>query len=269
MALYDVYIDESGTNPGDPVLVVGGYLIEQQRALRMDIEWRLYLAEKRLKWWHSANCIPWPPSDVCKHLSCAECEQIERYLIKLIGQRTLMGFATFANPKSVTQENSLDLYGRCLALTVTSLLEVVKNFDPLGKVAFFIEDGHDTSAKAIEFLQQQKKASPDPHLWDGGIALKSKEQTPLLQAADLLVWQSRKYMADRISGIRKPRKDFRALVTERHGFGYTFFDQYGWTIHRGMSPLEPDKARDDLIGISFGLAPPPLMLGSPRPNRPR
>lgn len=53
VALAEVFIDESGTHAGSPVMCVGGYLFRKREAREFQREWGKRLAREGLAYWHT------------------------------------------------------------------------------------------------------------------------------------------------------------------------------------------------------------------------
>jgi hypothetical protein len=88
-----------------------------------------------------------------------------------------------------------------------------------GSIKFFFEQGHDRAGAAYNYLARNIRRKSD------SLTFASKQAVPLLQAADLLAWQSSKYAKDYFypkqnggEQRRPPRKDFISLMEHRHTF---------------------------------------------------
>jgi hypothetical protein len=118
------------------------------------------------------------------------------------------------------------------------------------KVAFFIESGNNSAAKSDASLLRLKRDSVMSQHYSSH-TFTSKEDVRLLQAADLLAWQSAKFMKDKISRRRKPRRDFLELLKHPHAFHYVVFhnNQVGMSIDE--SPHIPFEPRDEYLRAMF------------------
>jgi hypothetical protein len=257
MTLFEAFFDESGTDADQQVLAVGGYMTSATHARMMDAKWRDVLRRAGIPHFHMKDCAPCPPNGVCKDLSCDQCDRLARKLMALIQRYSLFGCVAFANAKSVIKEHHLDLYGRCLFLSVTQFYKLIndrRESYESPKLQCFFERGHATAAAAARYLEGFMKHADKQELLSG-YSFQTKEDMPLLQAADFLVWQARKYLADHLSKKRKPRRDFQELVKDRHLFVWTNFDEHGWTFWVNGSPLDPDPKRDSMIEVAFSDKP--------------
>jgi hypothetical protein len=255
MAIYDVYLDESYSE-GERILAIGGYLVRVDNAKLMDAEWRAVLAEYNLPYFHMADAHGdgKKGSGVFSHLNNDQCDQVVRKMIAIIKKYVTVGFAGLTNPqKEITRGGVVDMYTACLAETVDSL-GAWMHHDPTGKVAFFFEAGHPNGLRAHKFIDEHYARGTWPAF--AGIAFKNKAELPLLQSADLLVWQATKFLADKIANKRKPRKDFIELVQERHSFGYVLLEGESITDEFTQTPHIESGKIDAFIRMMFDLAQP-------------
>jgi hypothetical protein len=83
-----------------------------------------------------------------------------------------------------------------------------------GEIAYFFEAGHKNRGRAYNHVAMQLKESA------ASLTFAQKQQVRLLQAADLLAWQTAKYAKDHFSQNRPMRKDFMSLLEHRHTLAY-------------------------------------------------
>jgi hypothetical protein len=57
MEQYEAYMDESGTNDGELVLSVSGYVINSVRARQLETRWRVMLEKYNLPFFHMVECV--------------------------------------------------------------------------------------------------------------------------------------------------------------------------------------------------------------------
>lgn len=74
------------------------------------------------------------------------------------------------------------------------------------EVSIFYEKGRKYAFKAVEVFERSK----DPRI--KSFSPISKEESGLVQAADMLTWHLAKYIKDIVDGSRNPRKDFESLL---------------------------------------------------------
>jgi hypothetical protein len=83
-----------------------------------------------------------------------------------------------------------------------------------GDIACFFEAGHHSAGRAYKRLAQRLAE------FSASVDFAEKDRLPLLQAADLLAWQTTKYVKDGIATTRKPRRDFLSLMEHPHDLVY-------------------------------------------------
>ena len=214
MALHEVYLDESYSDT-DPIFAVGGYLMRAETAKLLDGDWREVLARFRVPYFHMADiaaCNKDHCHEIYQHLGPTGCDQLAREMIGLIGKHETYGMAALTN----TRMCSADPFAYCLLECLIGLGAWLAENDPTGKVAYVFEAGHKTGPKAhqviLSGLPGTERTFQDIF---SGLTFKRKEELPLLQAADLLVWQARKFLNDFLNNARPPRKDFVTLIESR------------------------------------------------------
>jgi hypothetical protein len=79
-----------------------------------------------------------------------------------------------------------------------------------GDMAYFFETGHKNKGRAYNNLAQMIAKMP------ASLTFAEKQKVRLLQSADLLAWQTAKYVKDALGNTRPPRKDFLSLMEHRH-----------------------------------------------------
>src|SRR5690606_34747972 len=85
----------------------------------------------------------------------------------------------------------------------------------------------------------------------GSHAFVKKRNAPILQAADLLVWQGAKFMKDKISEARPIRADLKSLLEHRHVFSYVVFENSKVAVSMDESPHIENKDRDKYLKSMF------------------
>jgi len=254
LMLYAAYIDESYTDEF-PVFAVGGYLVREDKARDMDAEWRATLAKYRVPYFHMADV------NACKgifeQLGDEGCDQLAREMIGLIKKYISVGWVTVGNVQlfgSGMPDLNDDAYTYCLLQTCVGFLIWLNKNDPDSQVMYFFESGHPTCGSAWEILNTKfREAQPKGRI--GPIASDAKINQPLLQAADLVTWQVAKFVKGRIRGNPRPRRDYLALVGDRHVVQYANVKK-GTNLAASigdLSPWGPNIERDIFLRSMFGL----------------
>lgn len=222
MAIVEGYFDESGdleTAPG--IFCISGYFIAEDAARAMHREWSAVLEAHSIPYFHMVDCAPTPPSGVFAGKDVAERSEIVRKFIEIIKKYTLEGFSIFAQADTYEgPKDAPDVYSQCAASCVHALQLFLRHQRLDGKIAYFFEKGHASKGRAYNHIARKLQRPGDSLTFAG------KEEVALLQAADLLAWQSTKYAKDylypkKIWGTqpkRMPRKDFQSLMEHTHSF---------------------------------------------------
>jgi hypothetical protein len=218
--LVEGYFDESGGLEEPPrIFCVSGYFIASEAAKQMHIEWVAALEKFQVGAFHMVDCAH--GTEGFKRLLKNERIELETELIRLIKKYTLEGFSIFAKGDSYKPSGEAvpDAYADCASGCVKALELFLQEMRAEGKIAFFFEKGHASAGAAYNYIAKHIQRPSDL------LTFASKQEIPLLQAADLLAWQSCKYAKDyfypRIDGgepKRAPRKDFLSLMEHRHTF---------------------------------------------------
>jgi hypothetical protein len=214
------YFDESGDLDVQPgIFCISGYFIAPDAARAMHADWVVMLEKYQLGFFHMVDCAH--GNEGFAHLTNQERIDSVTECIALIKKYVLEGFSVFANGASYkpTRDDVTDAYTDCADGCVKALELFLNEMRINGKIGFFFEKGHDRAGAAYNYLAKHIHRPSDT------LRFASKREIPLLQAADLLAWQSCKYAKDyfypRIGGgepKRAPRKDFVSLMEHRHTF---------------------------------------------------
>ena len=256
MALYKAYLDESYTDSGVPIWAVGGYLFRSDQARLADAEWKRVLDDFGVPHFHMVDVAPC--KEIFEPLGMDRCDQLAHAMIDIIKRYALFGAVAFTNPKldnyAVKAGVPDDAYARCLEMCVLGLGDMASLQDATARVAFFFETGHGTGNIASRMLTARTdgyfytKASK----WYVSHAFAKKTEVRLLQAADLLVWQGAKYLKDKVSKARKPRKDFKSLMELPHRFYYTYSVKGNLVVGSEVNPTRgSNPGLDEQIAQMF------------------
>jgi Protein of unknown function (DUF3800) len=209
VALTEGYFDESGdfeTPPG--IFCVSGYVIRSEAAKIMDEKWDEVLRAYDLPYFHMVDCAH--GAGVFAKLSKQEQIDVETKMIGLIKQHTLGGFSVVTKKEAfeATKEYP-DPYSFSAYISTLALKAWVDALRIEGDLAYFFESGHKNKGSAYRAVADQLGSS-------ASVTFAAKEKVRLLQAADILAWQTTKYVKDSLSKERPPRKDFMSLMEHIH-----------------------------------------------------
>lgn len=214
---HNVYFDESYTGDGS-LFVLSGYIFEKSQAEIFSTEWGAYLATLGLSYAHQVDCVH--RANEYKKLTKAKCDECARTLIEQIKKRTLGSVSVGVNLNTYNSimepEPSL---GRMTAYTFLLMLCVEKVRQMLSpynsKISYVFEAGHPSEPEAARYMTALSQSPLKGNFPVEYFGFSTKQDSPPLQAADMLAWQHRKYLLDVSAGKRsldKPRADFRAMT---------------------------------------------------------
>ena len=212
MTLHHVYMDESGTHAGSPVLTMAGYVFASDQARKFSRDWERELQRFGLPFAHMTDCANGQGD--YKGMLIEQRVEVEKSLIRLIKLRTVFGFAVSVEADRysdgvLTSPFNLGAYTFCLANCVILVDEWAKENCPDARFSYFLESGHDDQSEAHNIMSQ---LNIDPR-GERYLAhtFVNKRAAPPLQAADMLAWQEGHYLIRRLKGHDTPRKDYAAL----------------------------------------------------------
>jgi hypothetical protein len=250
MNLFGAYFDESGCHDGSRVLAVGGYLIRADRAARMERKWKAALKRYGLPYFHMVECAH--GSGAFALLSKTSRIRVQTRMIELIKKHTALGFVTIVNPKRFEQVEPLpDPYTFSVNACLMGICAWFTD-KPDSEIDFVFEAGHRNGKKADQHLMQHKNSrDEDISRYYRSHRFANKHDACLLQAADLLVWQSAKFMRDKVSKSRGPRADFISLIQHPTVFGYVVVHNGTLALSVDNSPEFAQSDRDEYIRAMF------------------
>lgn len=253
MSSFIAYFDESGCHDESKVLAVGGYLVRVDRAARMERKWRAALKKYDIPYFHMVDCAH--GNGALGRLSKPQRVEIQTRMIELIKKHATLGFVTISNPRRFSRVHPLpDLYTFSVDACVMAISAWFSDKPP-STVEFIFESGHKNGKNADRYLIAHARSDPDIAKIYQSHRFSDKPTTPLLQAADLLVWQSAKFIRDKVSDARKPRADFVSLIQHPTVFGYVVVQNNTLALTIDNSPGAPEHERDRYIRAVFSDSP--------------
>ena len=255
MTLRHIYIDESGTHAGSPIMSMAGYLFDSKQVSRFAREWERELRKFGLPFAHMTDSVT--GNGHYKALSPHERIESEKALIRQIRLRTMVGCAVAVEPGYYNERldpipDSKSAYSFCLMGVVVNLLNWLKSTKKAGMVSFVLESGHSDQSEASSLLSELPRTEwgemYHSHTFVG------KDEAPQLQAADMLAWQFSHYIKRRENGHSVIRKDFAALIRSKDMFREVLrggVDHWGYeeaTMNEDLYRriVERDLPKDDL-----------------------
>lgn len=195
--LVTVYIDESGTHAGSPVMVLGGRIAKLGQWIDFDKKWRRLLRTNDLKYAHSTELRK--QRGEFAGWSASQCDDFVTEAHKIIGRHTLCGFAitldhddyqkVYRAAKRPPKLKIDSKYGLCFRVMLMNVMRWIKRSLPDGnhEIHFVLENGDPGSGDAQAILNEAKKTAPDD-LRDmlRTLTYGEKARFPGLQAADFV-----------------------------------------------------------------------------------
>ena len=249
-ALYNIYLDESGTHDGSKVLALGGYLAHSDAAREMSLDWNSVLRQYGLPYFHMVDCAG--GSGVFAHLTKSDRIAVATIMIDLIKVYTSGGFAAITPPHRVNLEGH-NAYTYCVQTCMNAMLSMDDAADPECKIALFLESGHESASLAnseIERIRKIENSAAHKKLISHSFV--GKADICLLQAADILVWQCAKYVKDKLSKARPPRADYVSLMKHPTWFMHIAVNENNYFQSPDLCPHLEHEGRDDLISKWYG-----------------
>ena len=217
VAIAEVYVDQSGTHDGSPVLCVGGCVFLRRRALEFTKKHCADLRVSGVPYFHAKECNPDPGNGVFRGMPKQKRIDIQKRLINRVREFSEFGFAATVNEPEFDR-----LFGKgtvagtaysfllWMALCATRSWLDERKFS--GSVTYTFEAGHKHQRHANSLMNA---IFSEPELRSryryAKHAFSPKGQEPALQAADLLAWHWFNDFKRRERGL-SPRADCRALV---------------------------------------------------------
>jgi hypothetical protein len=223
--------------------------MQSDRAFHLNRFWQAELAKYNLTHFHMVDCAH--GNREFANLSKPQRIALVTELMFLIKRFVFTGLVAVVNPLRFPSNITPDAYAFCLAMLVDAIDKLIGHvIDP--RVAFFIESGHTSRPIANEYLLKLKRGGHPAYRFYATHTFAEKKELSVLQAADLLAWQSAKFFKDFLSGRRPPRKDFLSLIRRHHIFIYMHLAEHGLIITFDNRPDLPNDKRKPYLTAMFG-----------------
>jgi hypothetical protein len=212
----EVYVDESGSHEGSPLLCNAGYVFKKQSAIDFDGQWKADLKEADLEYFRMSACAG--GGEPFEDKTMPERIAIETKLIELTKRSTAYGFAVTLNEAEydaiVPKTDQLgSAYSYCLRMCLVAVRAWAEHAKFNGDIAYFFESGHRHQAEANAIMDMIFR---DPghraRYRYAAHAFADKKKARPLQAADLLAWQWRNDALRKRAQRNVSRKDCVALI---------------------------------------------------------
>lgn len=214
VAVLQVYMDESGTHDGSPVVTVAAYVARPEQWEAFTAEWTA--AIHPIRTYHAtdaASCrgefAAWTPAQVA---------DLAKRALPIIPQHTFFAVAAGINlldyKRAIKEKPELkkllgEPYGACLQWAMATILRMrseARSSEPIA----FVHEYNDYRTEALEVYGYLAEKWGMPS--EGGLMFGSKEQFVPLQAADIFSYEANKRLRDR---DRPTRRALDALVPDK------------------------------------------------------
>jgi hypothetical protein len=214
IAVFRVYIDESGIHDGSPVLTVGAYLARPKVWRNWTKKWNA--AKRPIKVYHAADAANLEGE--FEDWSKEQVGQLAAKLLPIIANDELAGMVIGINldqfRDAVVGQPRLSVllgnpYTSCFHWLVTTIIQISNEYNSKEKIAFI----HETNSYKGDALSAFSWIKENKNL-DGrliSLTFGSKDDYPPLQAADILAYEGNKRFRD---PSRAPRRAWNALNPE-------------------------------------------------------
>src|SRR5262249_48684854 len=134
------------------------------------------------------------------------------------------GICTVLNPRRF-EDN--DVYSFAANICVGGIAKWLAENNKGAELACFFEAGHQSRPLAEKHLRMNLQHFGLTVANEVSLTFATRKTVTLLQAADLFAWQVTKYVKDKVSNARPPRKDFMSLceVHNSHYLMYAMVDK--------------------------------------------
>jgi hypothetical protein len=221
VAFLECYFDESGSHGGSPVLCIGGYLFDKDECKALDLKWKEVLDRFRLPYFRMSACAHnQKPFD---QLSRQECIDVEKEMIRLIGEHALLGVAVAVNEDDYNtwfegRNPAGSAYSFCCWQVLAGIRSWIMRNRFQGEVAYFFEAGHNSQPEANALMHRIfKNETLRKGYCYATHSFVDKQKVRPVQTADILAWQQATQLKRWLNNEHRMRADFRALATKpRH-----------------------------------------------------
>jgi hypothetical protein len=230
MATYSAYFDESTGNKS-PILVVAGFLSTDAKWMMFEREWREVLAEFKIIAFHAQHFA----MRKGEFLDMEEAVRQSLYgkLLRIIQQRTMLGFATVMHCKEFSRvfkgndrRDIGSMYNICCTACHLEVGEWAQKNYQIEPIAYFFDAGNKNTGEVSKtFLETQKRPENIGYRM-GTIAFEDDEFVIPLQAADIAAYELWKWLDEHFADkIRHGRFPLQELI------------EIPWTIREFDGPI--------------------------------
>jgi hypothetical protein len=247
LVLYEAYFDETGDDGGFPIMAVGGYVIEEWAARKLEVRWQGILNEYALPYFHMVDCAH--GTGVFAKISKPDRVKLQTRLMNLMVAYVDVGVVCAAPLKRFSGAPELGVpYEFCVDQCIFSINAILnaRHQDRKWSLDCYYEQGHKYSSLALQRFEQNRSNFPNVK----SLTVVKKDYSGLVQAADVLVWQFAKFTKDAATSDRQIRKDFLSLLRSPCFFPHIYphkdrhFSMWYWSSNSIQHPDARTQASD-------------------------
>lgn len=205
------YFDESGTDTGSPIAVVGGVVLDMSQFYYLDIAWRKCLC---------AHHVPWPlhmrefgPRGMLKDWRSERRRALFTDVTKIINDNK--GASIGARLKTAEYTSifaglsGFSIYGACFVLSTMMISVAAERAQYHDRIAYVLDNGNAYKGDILE-AREVIQAKDE---YAGAISFDSDTLLASLQVGDVIAWATRRKHAEGLKSGFEPLAD---LFDDKH-----------------------------------------------------
>lgn len=245
-----VYIDDSGTDPNQPIAVAAGVIIPAIHLNRFEKEWNEFLDAEgiREEGFHASECNAHDPNQRTPYASWddARVDAVFAHVLHIMRKYGVKGLCNAINKRvyeKVVPPEMLSGVGDYFMWAVSSLLGLCFDWSQRQKQVK-MEYVFDTSDKKTKRdMEEAISYAEQPHMgygehFTGHYSFRSRKEVPGLQVADFLAWLCYRVVCHEINGIPMPRRAVGCWAQLRPDFSPDASKTWGVLQWLNEKPLE-------------------------------
>lgn len=201
MAMFTVYLDDSGTSPNQPIAVASAILMPAQRIVAFEREWRTFLTREGLTSFHMAEFVARNPKSEYSDYDDAKRERVLNRVLQISTKYGTRAFSFAAHKRDydeVVVDEWRDHFGKDhYAWAVRHVLDFVDKWRlsrvpiPLEYVFDWMGKRSDPRRREVELVMEQAEGIANEFGRTGEYthySFRHREEIAGLQCVDALAW---------------------------------------------------------------------------------
>ena len=203
VAALTLYVDDSGTDPNQPVAIVAGWIAPSTQWKKFIREWEKYKREEKTHCFHTSEAVARNPKSEFANWSDAKLQRVMKKLRYLAYDRATQGFALSVHKQDYDDLVTDDLRGvmgkyhyTYAVRNIIGAIEVWREKNDVCEPIEYIFDRmtKGPSKKEIESVFAQAESESDSlhryGIYKGCHSFRDKCEITPLQAADIFAWSA-------------------------------------------------------------------------------